>query len=662
MSRTVRSRCAVFLMVASLAVGAFVSRAAGPAHAAASAGRSELPGTRPGWATPSADRGPVSRSATVTAVVYLAGRNPAGLAAYARAVSDPRSADYGRYLTRSQAATRFGASAAQVGTVADWLTEAGLKVTAAAPDHVDVTGTAADAESAFGVGLHQYAVGGTTYSAPTSELTVPAALSATISTVTGLSPASGEAHAAPAVTAPSGSVTAQSKPEPCSDYWDQQLATALPAAYGRTAPYRLCGYTPAQLRSAYGVARSGLTGRGVTVAVIDAYASPTMRADANQDSVDMGDQPLRPAQYAEVRPASFTHVTDGLCGAVPNWWRDESLTVEGAHAMAPDARITYVAAASCLDSDLIAAVDTVVDNRLADIVSIPWHLVLQASWGSRPPSDIDAFEQAFERGAVEGIGFYAASGNCGDEDPALLCSAGMQSTVTQTEYPASDPWVTAVGGTTLAVGRHGRYLWETGWSTILSHELPDQTGWQIPSPYFVGGGGGGVSGSFSQPFYQRQVVPAALATHHPDGTTGAPMRVVPDVAMLGDYFNGFWFGETVPAANGSATYTESGFGGTGLAVALFAGIQADAQQARGRARIGFANPGLYARYGTPDYHDVTDQPLGQGVSIGVAVYNPAENAYAIDTLAQDGDLHATTGYDDATGLGSPTRAYLESYR
>jgi subtilase family serine protease len=375
----------------------------------------------------------------------------------------------------------------------------------------------------------------------------------------------------------------------------------------------------------------------------------------------MGDGPLRPGQYTEALPPSFSHVTDGLCGALPNWWQAESLAVEGVHAMAPGARITYVSSASCLDSDLIAAIDTVVQNRLASIVTIPWHLVLQASWGTRPSSDITAFEQGFEEGAAEGIGFYAAAGDCGDEDPALMCSANLQSTVRQAEYPASDPWVTAVGGTTLAAGPDGVYQWETSWSTIMSHELPDHTGWQIPSTYVVGGGGGGVSGYFTQPFYQRPVVPASLATRHPDGTVGAPMRVVPDVAMLGDYFNGMSFGETMPGANGVSAYTETESGGSGLSAALFAGVQADAEQAGHGAPIGFANPALYARYGSKDYHDITDNPLGPGVSIGAVVYNPAENAYAVDTVGQDGDLHATAGYDDATGLGSPAARYLGSY-
>jgi subtilase family serine protease len=678
MSATTRYRYAAVIAGLALAAGMGVPAAAEAGSAVSGTARVQLPGAQPAWAVPRADRGPVSGHAAVTAQVYLAGRDPAGLAAYARAVSSPGSRSYHRYLTPARTAARFGVSAAAAAAVTTWLRRAGLTVTGAGPEYIDVAGTASAARAAFGVRLDKFAVGGRVDQAPAGEITVPAALSSSILGVAGLSsvaghpgvtaaPGAGQARApAPARSALTrrtrGGTVVLDPPEPCSDYWGQNQATTLPPAYGGTAPYQVCGYKPAQLRSAYGVARTGLTGSGTTVAVIDAYASPTMSADLSQYSADMGEGALRPGQYSQVLPSSFAHVTDGLCGAMSNWYRDESITVDGVHAMAPGARITYVAAASCVDSDLIAAVDTAVASRVADIVSIPWHLVTQASWGTMPASDIDAFEQAFELGAVEGMGFYAAAGNCGDESLSLLCSADLASAAEQTEYPASDPWVTAVGGTTLAVGARGQYEWETSWSTINAHVTPAGTGWQIPSTYFVGGGGGGVSGSFSQPFYQRHVVPAALATSHPDGTTGAPMRVIPDVSMLGDYFNGLWYGQTVPGANGVPVYTETGFGGSGAAAGLFAGVQADAEQAQHGIPIGFANPALYARSGTADYHDITDHPLGAGQSIGVVIYNPAENAYALDTVGQDGDLHAVPGFDDATGLGSPTRAYLESYR
>lgn len=92
------------------------------AHAADHPLRDLLAGTRPAWATAKADKGATSDGARMSARVYLRGRDAAGLAAYAKAVSDPASASYGKYLTAKQAQARFGATKAQVAAVTSWLT------------------------------------------------------------------------------------------------------------------------------------------------------------------------------------------------------------------------------------------------------------------------------------------------------------------------------------------------------------------------------------------------------------------------------------------------------------------------------------------------------------------------------------------------------------
>ena len=90
----------------------------------------------------------------------------------------------------------------------------------------------------------------------------------------------------------------------CSQYYGQKLATqvpgtstAIPPVNGKAQPWTNCGYTPAQIRGAYHVGTSGETGKGVTVAVVDAYASPTMLADANQYAKVTGDKPFAAGQY-----------------------------------------------------------------------------------------------------------------------------------------------------------------------------------------------------------------------------------------------------------------------------------------------------------------------------------------------------------------------------
>lgn len=179
------------------------------------------------------------------------------------------------------------------------------------------------------------------------------------------------------------------------------------------------------------------------------------------------------------------------------------------------------------------------------------------------------------------------------------------------------------------------------------------------------GAGGGTSTIFGQPFYQAGVVPSSLSQRLPDGAfSPLPMREVPDIAADADPQTGFLFGETVELKDNSFGFALSRVGGTSLAAPLTAGLLADAMQ-RARRAFGLANPLLYLLYRTPVFHDVTDSPLRRGVPVAAV-----RNDYTTPSLAQgpvvtslrttghDGGgaalLSATRGYDDVTGLGSPT--------
>jgi hypothetical protein len=138
--------------------------------------------------------------------------------------------------------------------------------------------------------------------------------------------------------------------------------------------------------------------------------------------------------------------------------------------------------------------------------------------------------------------------------------------------------------------------------------------------------------------------------------------VLPDIAALGDWAIGFTVGSTYHLTPGQVAYGTYREGGTSLAAPLIAGLQALAQQARHGIPIGFANPEIYARYGTAAYHDVTDNPLGAGTEITMVDQLHPGSSLTVSVLGHDSSLHATPGYDDATGVGSPSRDYLDSYR
>src|ERR1700743_1234836 len=98
--------------VLPLVAGALVLGAQS-ATADQAAGRQLLSGTKPAWATTGSDKGATADAGQVTVRVYLAGRDAAGLTAYATAVSDPNSASYGKYLTPAQAQSRLGGTQGQ---------------------------------------------------------------------------------------------------------------------------------------------------------------------------------------------------------------------------------------------------------------------------------------------------------------------------------------------------------------------------------------------------------------------------------------------------------------------------------------------------------------------------------------------------------------------
>ncbi len=126
-------------------------------------------------------------------------------------------------------------------------------------------------------------------------------------------------------------------------------------------------------------------------------------------------------------------------------------------ARPPTPRSVYVGAASCEDSDLLDALALIVEKHLASIVS--------NSWGE--PYDgathRAAYNVVFQAGAAEGIGFFFSSGDSGYEAP----DEDAGSDQTPGRLPDSSPYVTAVGGTSLAIGSSNNYEFETSWGTFL---------------------------------------------------------------------------------------------------------------------------------------------------------------------------------------------------
>jgi subtilase family serine protease len=186
---------------------------------------------------------------------------------------------------------------------------------------------------------------------------------------------------------------------PCSSWWGQH-SVPIPVAYGRrSAPTAVCGYTPTQLRTAYGV--GNFTGKGATIAVVLDRTLSTMEADANRFFAAHHVPGFVKGQYA-------TSFGPGSTSSCPPGYADlpeEPLDVETAHIIAPDARVLYVAV-NCSNStpgfqlNFLDAETRIVDRHLADVETDSFS-TLESNY---TPAMTAAWTQILEQGAVEGSG------------------------------------------------------------------------------------------------------------------------------------------------------------------------------------------------------------------------------------------------------------------
>jgi subtilase family serine protease len=646
-----------------LAVVALVTAAGGGAAVAAgSSGSRALPGSVPSWANAAHRVGSADSSQAVGFRVYLDNRNQAGAEKYASAVSTKGNALYGKFLTPQQYRSKFSPTDTSVTTVKSWLRGQGFAIGAVPTNnkYVEAIGTVGQAARAFNTSFATYRFDGATLRSNTSALTVPSSLSQ-VQAVVGLDESAELVHtdASKKSGAPGGFRNAP----PCSTYWGEktidntgtpqysdqpELDNLTPGPWSDNAAgtvtansvtaFAPCGYAGAQLRGAYGLDSSGYDGSGVTVAVIDAYASPTIVSDVNKYSSRHGLPSITGHFRQVVAPGTFVRPENPRQDP-EGWSGEETLDVEAVHTMAPGADIVYVGSPNNY-RDLDAIMNRVVDWHLADIVTNSYGYGGEAL----PPGYIKPQQDTYIQAAAEGISLFFSSGDGGDE------TFGDPTATPTPDWPASSPWVTAVGGTSMGVAEDKSRLFELGWQSGTSTWDPTSKTWGALS--YVYGGGGGTSRLFAQPDYQARIDMNGTDTTY----GGSPMRVVPDVAALGDPNTGMLVGQTQRFSDGTY-YDEYRIGGTSLASPLYAGMFAQVMQKAGHA-FGLANPALYAAQGTS--YDVTkDQRATYPGAIRVNFVNSedASDGYRYITRTFDWDepltIHVRTGYDDITGVGSP---------
>ena len=692
--------------------------------AARAADTATVPGGVVRWAVQAARVGSADGARQVPVVLHMALRNPEGLASLVADVSRPGSPNYGKYLTVAGFRARFAPDPGDVEAARAWLESAGMRNVTVGPAgaYVSANATVAQLASTFGVSQSLYGVNGRVLRANAEAPSIPAALAGKILSVEGLHegnerhphllsavdgphrmPAGFHADAAAAVTPPP---VAAFLPSPYCDTYMGDLKATLstqPIPYNPSLPWLNCGYTPQQIRAAYGLDKMGtLDGTGVTVAIVDAFASPTLMADGNAYAANHGLPALTSANFTQVIPEGIYNVPSDQVSNAYGWWTEESLDLASVHGSAPGANIVYIGSTDNSTS-LTVALTNAIYNRQADIITNSYSY----NGDDIDPSDVAAQNQTFMVADSMGITVLFSSGDDGDLSAANGVATGS--------FESDSPYVTGVGGTSLFLRGPLGLKDEWGWGTYRDYlgnatvnsatsittsglETTAASGKTLSAFAFYSGSGGGISTLAAQPDYQAGIVPNALATtlHMADGTTTtvAASRVAPDVAMDADPYTGYLYGETFTIAGNpisdagctavSATteYCESGEGGTSLASPLMAGTLAVVDQARlaaGKPLVGFANPFFYSgTIGTTltasGINDVTPPARPHAVLRGYANDPTRVRVVTINSVPRNTETspntltvcglrtcegideifnYTTTGYDDVTGLGVP---------
>ena len=371
-------------------------------------------------------------------------------------------------------------------------------------------------------------------------------------------------------------------------------------------------YSPAQIQKAYGVTpllEAGNDGSGRTVVIIDAYQNPYIASDlATFDTT------------FDLPSPSFTNVVmpgtpkfDKKDANQVGWGEETTLDVEWAHAIAPGARIVLVSAKSNQDIDILAATQYAVDNDLGDVIS--------QSFGENDacvdPQLFAQQHQMFQQAVGQGMTPIASSGDSGASQ--FNCD-GTQATLAASS-PASDTFVTGVGGTTLSAADDGTYVGETAWTETLFGCNPPAV-----AAGDVNCSGGGLSTVVAKPAYQK-------------GFVQGSGRGVPDVAYNAGVNGGVLTVCSICNKGKPAVFL---FGGTSAGTPQWAAITAIGDQIAGR-RLGALNPALYAVAGAAQrsgaLHDVTTGN-NDVVELGGFGYS------------------AGRGWDAVTGVGTPNAALL----
>lgn len=566
--------------------------------------------------------GTLSPTTHLSVAVALEPRDPAELSAFAAAVSNRHSALFRHYLAKGQFAARFGPTAASIHAVERYFAAQGLAVGALAANHlmVTVSGSASSFERAFHTQLQSVRLrGGQLGRRTLGALRLPGTVAQRISAVVGLN----ELTKPQGLTAPVDQIRRPTQAGLGRSFTNHphSIPGAPSACAAATATTKSIygGITDDQVAQAYGVDglySAGDLGAGQTIAIYE--LEPFAMSDLQTfDRCYFGSDH---SSLVKVIPV------DGGAGVGPGSG-EAILDVETVSALAPAAKID-VYEAPLTNYGYLDNYNAIVAADSAQVVSTSWGLCEQESVGG-DPGQVAAENVLFEQAAVQGQTVFAAAGDDGNDDCA---NTPPQKPLISVDDPASQPYVVGVGGTT----------------AISVTQPPAEQVWNDGDT--GGAGGGGISTLWTALPWQRAAAAGKTNATACGATGGAVCRPVPDVSAFADEYTGvtIYYGSSVPNP-----YVTSGnygewvtIGGTSMAAPMWAAMLAEINASS--ACTGNVSTAKGVGYAAPLLYDVASNPTDYAA--GFTDVTAGNN----DLLNDEGGKYAaSTGYDLASGLGSP---------
>ncbi len=521
----------------------------------------------------------------------------AGLDQAAAKVATPGSSTYRHFSSLATAASQFGATDAQIDAIAQSVRSLGLQF-AADPTRLfgRVTGSAKQWQAALGTPLTEQAA---TASNPFTSYSLPAKTPAALQpsgavlllraaqvydpAAEGRHPSAGNGLVADVGTAATASHATAIEP------WPQNTGTPFTA--GCSAPALRTGevYTEQQVQTAYGVGTLRARASGTPVITILDLGGGWLPSDLKLAGQCFGYSPPRVDQMQG----------DGIATAIQNADPETSLDLQTAAAVAPQAQFRLVqstpAGGGILDGFSRALGDP---DGIPDVISLSYG-GCAIEENTTAPAFTSVIDAVLAMAALTGVSSFVAAGDSG----STTCGSSVSGTTLS--YPAVSPFVTAVGGTRLALGKGNVRVSETVWNDSAYGESY--------------AGGGALSRREPRPAYQDGFVPQ----NH---------RAVPDVSALADMVPGW------PDVLDGTLQPVGGTSGSTPFIAAATALVDGSQRNAGRPRVGLANGWFYQAASHPGaFYDIT---TGNNDLGGV------------------GCCQAAVGYDLASGLGVPNWAVL----